>query len=189
MKLYRSYSPDIAADFIAAWEGFEEKAYICPAGLWTIGYGHTHGVKEGDRITREAARELLVKDISRAVKRLAPYVKVPVTEGQFIALTSLAFNTGPDYVIRHCPKLMRALNAGLFEACAEEFLDIVKANGKVLPGLVRRRRAEHVLFLGIGKEESVGEKTAEVGKKADKPGEEKESDEEKFEVAMRAQQK
>lgn len=58
-----------------------------------------------------------------------------------------AFNVGVSYVVHQCPRLMRALNAGDCEACANEFLDIVKANGVTLPGLVKRRREEAKLFL------------------------------------------
>ena len=70
-----------------------------------------------------------------------------MTEGQFIALVSLAFNVGVSYVVHKCPKLMRALNAGDIEAAAHEFLDVDKANGVRLSGLSRRRQSEAKLFL------------------------------------------
>ena len=65
-----------------------------------------------------------------------------------MALVSLAFNVGVSYVVHQCPKLMRALNAGDVEQAAHQFLDITKAGGKELPGLVRRRKSEAKLFLG-----------------------------------------
>lgn len=145
---YSDYAPECAADFIAEWEGFRGKAYQCAAGVWTIGFGHTGTVAEGDRITREQAYGCLISDIRSAMMGLAPHVRRDVTLGQFIALTSLAFNIGPLNVVQKCPKLMRALNARENEECARQFLDIDKANGVRLEGLARRRRAEAALFLG-----------------------------------------
>lgn len=145
---YSDYAPECAADFIAEWEGFRGKAYQCAAGVWTIGFGHTGTVAEGDRITREQAYACLISDIRSAMMGLAPHVKRDVTLGQFIALTSLAFNLGPLNLVQKCPKLMRSLNAREDEECARQFLDIDKANGVRLEGLARRRRAEAALFLG-----------------------------------------
>ena len=148
MNTYASYPPELAADFIEQWEGFHGRTYLCPAGKLTIGFGHTENVKAGDTVTYTEAYKMLVEDVRRYVDGMSRWVNVPVTEGQFIALTSLAFNVGTDYVVHKCPKLMRALNTGNTEECARQFLDITKCNGKVLPGLVRRRQAEAKLFLG-----------------------------------------
>ena len=79
---------------------------------------------------------------------LAFWVNVYLTEGQYVALMSLAYNIGVDGVVHKCPKLMRAVNAGDAEEAARQFLDVNKANGKVLPGLTRRRQAEAKLYLG-----------------------------------------
>lgn len=147
MKNFSEYSVDLAADFIEAWEGCRLTAYKCPAGIWTIGVGHTQDVTEHDEITYEQSRDLLRRDLELVKHNLAPFINVHVTEGQFVALVSLAFNVGVGYVVRQCPRLMRALNAGDEEACANEFLDIVKANGVTMPGLVKRRREEAKLFL------------------------------------------
>ena len=150
MKNFGEYSAESAMDFIEALEGCRLQAYKCPAGVWTIGVGHTKGVTEHDEITYEQSRELLRKDIEEVKRGLAPFVNIHVTEGQFIALVSLAFNVGVSYVVHKCPKLMQALNAGDVEACAHEFLDIDSANGVKLPGLTRRRQSEARLFLGEG---------------------------------------
>lgn len=147
MKTFGEYAPECAMDFIEAWEGCKLVAYKCPAGIWTIGVGHTQDVTEHDEITHEQARELLREDVEEVKRGLVPFVNVHVTEGQFIALVSLAFNVGVSYVVHKCPKLMRALNAGDVEACAHEFLDIDKANGVRLSGLTRRRQSEAKLFL------------------------------------------
>lgn len=147
MKNFGEYSSESAMDFIEAWEGCKLTAYKCPAGIWTIGCGHTKDVTEHDEITYEQSREMLHEDVEEVKRGLAPFVNVHVTEGQFIALVSLAFNVGVSYVVHKCPKLMRALNAGDVEACAHEFLDIDKANGVRLSGLTRRRQSEAKLFL------------------------------------------
>ena len=148
MKNFGEYSAEVAMDFIEAWEGCRLQAYKCPADIWTIGVGHTKDVTEHDEITYEQSRELLRKDIEAVVKALAPFVNVHVTEGQYVALVSLAFNVGASYVVHNCPRLMRALNAGDVEQAAHQFLDITKAGGKELPGLVRCRKSEAKLFLG-----------------------------------------
>lgn len=150
MKNFSEYSVDLAADFIEAWEGCRLQAYKCPADIWTIGVGHTKDVTEHDEITYEQARELLRQDIEEVKRELAPFVNVHVTEGQYVALVSLAFNVGASYVVHQCPRLMRSLNAGDVDACANEFLDINRAGGKVLAGLTERRRAEAKLFLSEG---------------------------------------
>lgn len=145
MREYLEYPADLAVDFVKRWEGFRACAYRCPAGVMTIGYGHTGDVKAGDVVTYHEADELLLKDLQSTAERLAPYIQVPVTEGQAVALTSLAFNLGVQGMVRKCPRLMRALNAREYEAAADEFLDVT--NGGV-PGLVKRRAAERALFLG-----------------------------------------
>ncbi|HIR20860.1 MAG TPA: lysozyme, partial [Candidatus Aphodousia faecalis] len=76
------------------WEGCKLTAYPCAAGVWTIGAGHTKGVKEGDTCTEEQAKAWLIDDIKETQTLLAHYVNVPVSEGEFVALVSLAFNVG-----------------------------------------------------------------------------------------------
>lgn len=148
MKNFGEYSSESAMDFIEAWEGCRLQAYKCPAGIWTIGVGHTKDVTEHDEITYLQSREMLREDVEEVKRGLAPFVNVHVTEGQYVALVSLAFNVGASYVVHNCPRLMRALNAGDVEQAAHQFLDITKAGGKELPGLVRRRKSEAKLFLG-----------------------------------------
>ena len=145
---YSAWDPECAAAFIAKWEGFREEAYQCAAGVWTIGFGHTGTVSEGDRITREQAFGCLISDIRASMMGLAPFVNREVTMGQFIALTSLAYNIGATNVVQKCPKLMAALNGYEDEECARQFLDIDKANGVRIEGLTKRRQAEARMFLG-----------------------------------------
>lgn len=145
VQAYGSYDPALATEFIASWEGKRLTAYRCSAGIWTIGYGHTKGVREGDTCTEEQANAWLIDDIRETQSLLAHYVNVPVSEGEFVALISLAFNVGVGALMKS--KLLRKLNVGDRDGAAEEFLDFDLANGKRVAGLTHRRRAEHDLFL------------------------------------------
>lgn len=143
---FGSYDPMAAADFIASFEGESLEAYTCPAGVLTIGIGHTGpDVHRGMRITKERSRELFRRDIERIAAQAARYVNAPVTAGMHVALLSLAFNVGS--LPAKFPRLLRKLNSGDYEGAAEEFLDGDRAGGKRLPGLTRRRRAEYEKFL------------------------------------------
>lgn len=143
MKNFLEHFASAAAPFVQHWEGLRTSAYKCPLGVWTIGYGRTNGVHEGDTCTKEQAAQWLLEDLTDTASRLARYINVPVTENQFIALVSLAYNIGVDGLTRKCPKLMRALNEKDYDGATEEFLDIT--NGGV-PGLISRRKAEAELM-------------------------------------------
>lgn len=140
-----TFDPALAAGFISSFEGCKLTAYRCSAGVWTIGYGHTESVKEGDTCTQKQADAWLIEDIRETQLLLAHYVNVPVTKNEFIALLSLAFNVGVGALMKS--KLLRKLNSGDREGAAEEFLDFDLANGKKIAGLTRRRKAEYDLFL------------------------------------------
>ena len=142
---FGSYQPSLAEGFILGWEGCKLTAYPCAAGVWTIGAGHTKGVKEGDTCTEEQAKVWIIDDIKETQTLLAHYVNVLVTQNEFVALVSLAFNVGVGALMKS--KLLMKLNSGDREGAAEEFLDFDLANGKRLAGLTRRRKAEHDLFL------------------------------------------
>lgn len=143
MKSFGSYSYELAMPFVKAEETLRLKAYKCPKGVWTIGWGHTGGVKEGDTCTKAQADAWIRSDLQSAQTALAKYINVSVSESQFIALLSLAYNMGAEGVVQKCPKMLRALNAGDYETAADEFLDVT--NGGI-PGLVRRRREEAQLM-------------------------------------------
>ena len=142
---FSSYDPAIAIALIRNEEGCKLKAYLCPAGKWTIGYGHTAGVTEGMVISQAHAEELLKSDVIDCATRMASYIKAPVTKWQFIALVSLAFNVGD--LRRKAPKLLHYLNSRQEDKAAHEFLDICRAGGRVVEGLKRRREKEAKLFL------------------------------------------
>ena len=140
MKSFGSYSYELAMPFVKAEETLRLKAYKCPKGVWTIGWGHTGGIKEGDTCTREQAEAWIRSDLQSAQTGLAKFINVPVSANQFIALLSLAFNMG---VVDKCPKMLRALNAGDYDTAADEFLDVTNGG---LAGLVARRRREAALM-------------------------------------------
>lgn len=127
-------------------EGLRLEAYLCPAGVPTIGYGHTGDVKLGQKITRHMAEVILEYDLKRfeeAVTRLAPKATGP----QFSAMTSLCFNIGIEAFTKS--SVLREFKAGHLLAAAEAFMLWNKGGGKVLPGLVKRRAAERALFLEV----------------------------------------
>lgn len=134
---------------IKQFEGFRSQAYICPAGVLTIGYGSTGAhVKRGQVITEAEATSLLIKDAAR-FERAVNALGLKLTQNQFDALVSLAFNIGTGNFNKST--LVKRLKAGDMAGAAAQFAVWNKArvNGvlKVLPGLVRRRAAEAALFV------------------------------------------
>jgi lysozyme len=131
-------------DLIKSFEGFEPKAYICPAGVLTIGYGTTSNVKKNQIVTESQATDLLMKDCTKFEKVVNASVKVPLTQNQFDALVSFVYNVGPGNF--QASTLLKVLNAGRYDQVAAQMLRWNKGGGKVLAGLTRRRKAEGVLF-------------------------------------------
>lgn len=135
----------IAAPLIKELEGLELAAYKCPAGVWTIGYGHAgKDVEPGTKISAHQADQLLTVDMEKIKNRLVSAVKVTVTSGQFKALISLAYNVGAASVVRS--KLLSKLNDGHPELAVKEFEDWILCNGKPHKGLIRRRKIEADVF-------------------------------------------
>jgi len=134
-------------DLIKKWEGCRTNAYKCPAGVWTIGYGHTASAAPGMMISHLQAEELLRKDLARFEKAVRDYVKVPLTQNQFDALVSFSYNVGTE-AFRKSTLLVR-VNAKQPYAAAKQFRRWSLAGGKELPGLVRRRNEEETLFLKV----------------------------------------
>ena len=131
-------------DLIRDFEGLRLKAYFCPANILTIGFGHTGpDVTEGKVITRDEAEGLLVQDLRRFEQAVEQYCPV-TTDNQFAALVSFAYNLGPDSL--RTSTLRRMHNEGHYADAALQFARWVKANGKTLPGLVKRRAAEATLY-------------------------------------------
>ncbi len=140
---------DAGVDLIAKYEGCRLTAYKCPAGVWTIGYGHTAGVNPGDVLASEKDAKALLKE---DLKKYGGYVNncikekriiFPINQNQFDALTSFCYNCGPG-------NLQKLVSGRDEQTIADKLLQYVKGGGKVLPGLVRRREDERALFLKRG---------------------------------------
>lgn len=132
-------------ELIKKYEGCRLLAYKCPAGVWTIGYGHTAGVKSGMAITKADAERLLLQDLKRFEEGVETLVKVPLTSNQFSALVSFAFNCGIS-ALRNST-LLKKLNVGDLNGAAREILRWDKVNKKPVEGLTKRRKEEQQLFL------------------------------------------
>ena len=129
---------------IKKFEGCKLEAYKCSAGVWTIGYGHTTGVKEGDVCTQEEAEKLLRGDIFKFEEYVQDSVKVDLDQSQFDALVAWPFNLGPGNL--RSSTMLKKLNNGEYESVPFEMRRWNKAGGKTLDGLIRRRQAESLLF-------------------------------------------
>jgi lysozyme len=136
-------------DLIKRFEGCRLEVYLCPAGKRTAGYGTTgHGVAEmplGAPITQEQADAWLAEDVAEFAQAVEKAVKVPVTQNEFDALTSFAYNVGVE-AFEHST-LLKKLNERDRAGAAAEFLRWIHAGGRELSGLVKRRAAERELFL------------------------------------------
>ena len=123
-------------------EGLELEAYKCPAGVWTIGYGHTKGVKKGDKCSKADAEAWLVEDVDSAEKAVAA---LKLNQNQFDALVSFTYNLGSGN-LKKSTLYKKAKVDPDDESIREEFAKWVNSNGKPLPGLIRRRAAEAELY-------------------------------------------
>lgn len=130
---------------IKKFEGCRVNAYLCPAKVWTIGYGHTKTVKPGQKITLESANQLLQQDVEVFEQAVVKLVKVPLNQNQFDALVSFAFNVGTGALANST--LLSLLNRKNYLGAAEQFLRWTKAGNVTLKGLVDRRKEEYKLFL------------------------------------------
>lgn len=133
-------------DLIKNFEGCRLIAYKCPAGIWTIGYGHTGAdVTAGLKITQEEAEKILKQDLLVHCNNVFSMVRVPLTQNQFDALVSFEYNVG--YGNFKSSTLLKLLNDKKYTDAAEQFEKWVYAGGKKLAGLIKRRAAEKALFL------------------------------------------
>ena len=128
-------------NLIKKYEGCKLTSYICPAGVLTIGYGHTGSdVKPNQKISKKKAINLLKKDLARFERHVQSYNYIyEWTDNEFSALVSFAFNIGNiDQLTAYGKRTRSQIRSAM--------LKYVKANGKTLPGLVKRRKAELKLF-------------------------------------------
>ena len=131
---------------IKKFEGCELEAYKCAAGVWTIGYGSTHGIEEDMSISKERAEELLLEDVEKFETFVLDAVEMPMSQHQFDAMVSWTFNLGPSNL--NASTLLKVLNKGDYEDVPAQIKRWNKASGQVLEGLTRRREAEALLFEG-----------------------------------------
>ncbi|MGI9313058.1 MAG: lysozyme [Luminiphilus sp.] len=131
---------------IKKFEGCELTAYQCSADVWTLGYGHTAGVSEGDTCTSEDAETMLTEDLQKFEGYVNDLVDVDLEQNQFDALVAWTYNLGPGALKEST--LLRKLNEGDLKDAPYQIKRWNRAGGKVLDGLVRRREAEALLFQG-----------------------------------------
>ncbi len=140
---------DAGLQFIATFEGFSSTVYLDAAGYPTIGYGHLITAKDPPHIkngplSREESLALLAEDVKIAEAAVRRYISVPLTQSQFDALVSFTFNLGGGSL--RDSTLRRKLNGGDYSSVPSELMRWVRAGGKVLNGLIRRRREEGLMF-------------------------------------------
>ena len=139
----------VGLDLIKEFEGFREHAYICPAGVPTIGYGTTliegSPVKIGMTISESKANDLLEDQVNQVyAAAVIRHVTVPLNQNQFDALVSWTYNLGESSLATST--MLKKLNQGDYDSVPAQMMRWTKANGVDLPGLVRRRKAEAELF-------------------------------------------
>ena len=139
---------DNGVELIKRHEGLVLQAYLCPAGVWTIGYGHTRGVKSTDRITPQQAEQFLREDLRSAETTILRPVRRPLRQNQFDALVSFVFNVGAGNF--QSSTLLRKVNENPNNPDIRgEFGRWIYAKRVVLPGLVKRRRDEADLYFKL----------------------------------------
>jgi len=155
---------------IKRFEGFRGRAYRCPAGIWTIGYGHTAAagppaVAAGQELSVAEAEAILQRDVAKFARGVSGLLHVELQPQQFSALVSFAYNVGLANF--RASSVLKAVNARDFAAVPQRLQLWTKAGGRTLPGLARRRAAEAELFCtgSVGEEvPSPGSITARRGK-------------------------
>jgi lysozyme len=131
---------------IKDFEGLRLGSYKCPAGVWTIGYGHTKGVNQGQVIDQMRADDMLIEDIA-PIERLLNSIGINFRQEQFDALVSWIFNLGQGS-FKNSTILKRIMDNADDTEIADQIIRWVYASGKILTGLKKRRIAEANMFLG-----------------------------------------
>ena len=148
---------------IKKFEGCKLKAYRCPRGICTIGYGHTNAagapmIDDSSVITQEQANDILRRDLVQYEDSVNKLVKQPLTQHQFDALVDFVYNEGEHNLATST--MLKKINAGQFQDVPAELAKFNKAGGKVLPGLVRRRQSEANWWLAADAVETSNENEA-----------------------------
>ena len=131
-------------ELVKRFEGFEPNAYVCPAGEWTIGYGHTEGVYNGQQISYEDAEDLLINDLTIFESVVKLYVKVFLNQNQFDSLVSWTFNLGEANL--KFSTLLKVLNKKNYDEVPNQMKRWIYADGIIWDGLIDRRKIEADLW-------------------------------------------
>lgn len=137
-------------ELIKEFEGFRSKAYLCPAGVWTVGYGHTSAAGEPKvgrmtSVTKAEAEKILRNDLVQFEQAVDAAVRVELNSNQFSALVSFCYNVGAGAF--RSSSVLKAVNKKQWNEVPRRLALWNKGGGRVLPGLVRRRAAESTLFM------------------------------------------
>lgn len=133
-------------ELIKTFEGFSAVPYLCPAKVWTIGYGTTNGItSQTPPVSEQEATELLRRDLVKFERSVRKLITFEINQNQFDALVSFIYNLGGGALQRST--LRSKLNRGDIYSASDEFLKWTRAGGRILKGLVKRRLAERELFL------------------------------------------
>lgn len=133
-------------ELIKKYEGFSSQAYKCPAGVWTVGWGHTgRDINKDTILTREEAELMLQKDVANLQEQILFLLDDKPSMNELDALTSLVYNIGLGAFKKS--RLLKRINLKENgELIAKEWIEFNKVNGKVVKGLLRRRAEEICLY-------------------------------------------
>jgi len=134
-------------ELIKKFEGCETTAYQDSVGVWTIGFGHTKGVEEGQTCSVEDAESMLADEMDEYEGYINNMVKVDLQQHEFDALVAWVYNLGPTNLGEST--MLKVLNGGQFDRVPDEMNRWTRAGGKILEGLVRRRQAESLMFQNL----------------------------------------
>ena len=134
-------------ELIKKFEGCETTAYQDSVGVWTIGFGHTKGVEEGQTCSIEDAESMLADEMDEYEGYINNMVKVDLQQHEFDSLVAWVYNLGPTNLSEST--MLKVLNGGQFDRVPDEMNRWTRAGGEILEGLVRRRQAESLMFQNL----------------------------------------
>jgi len=134
-------------ELIKKFEGCETSAYQDSVGVWTIGFGHTKDVEEGQTCSIEDAESMLADEMDEYEGYINNMVKVDLQQHEFDSLVAWVYNLGPTNLNEST--MLKVLNGGQFDRVPDEMNRWTRAGGEILEGLVRRRQAESLMFQNL----------------------------------------
>jgi lysozyme len=158
---------DKGKELIKKFEGLYLKAYRCPAGVLTIGWGCTEGVYEGQVITTAQAEHMLDTELSKFVSSVNKLVSVPLSQNQFDVLVSFSYNVGVGALSNST--LLKRLNSGGYASVPSQLMRWTHGGGVELPGLITRRKVEAALWSSSVDIEHIKHNTEPMAQRVDSP--------------------